>query len=329
MRKARFWEARDGKADCRLCPNHCSIAQGRRGLCLGRGNSGGEMALYNYARVVAANLDPIEKKPLYHFFPGSAILSVGTFGCNLACRFCQNYDISQSEVPGQIITPGELADRSAATPGNIGVAFTYNEPGVWFEYIMDCAPLLEKRNQQVVLVTNGYLEDKPWAELCRVTQAMNIDLKSFRDEFYREVCHGKLAQVLRNIESAWRAGVHVELTNLVVTGLNDDQKDFEKLVDWVASLSTEIPLHLSRYFPRFKESAPPTEVTTLEAFFEVARRKLHYVFVGNCATAHGQDSLCPNCGAVLIERRGYNTVVKIEAPTCSCGKSLPIRGLRS
>ena len=287
------------------------------------------MTLFNYGCVVAANLDPVEKKPLYHFHPGKSILSVGTFGCNLACRFCQNCDISQQEVPGQILTPKDLAESATKSPDNIGVAFTYNEPGIWYEFIMDCAPLLLELNKKVVLVTNGYLEKKPWENLCSVTQAMNIDLKAFQDDFYKKICHGSLAPILKNIETAWRAGVHVELTNLVVTGLNEDPADFERLVDWVAGLSPDIPLHLSRYFPKFKESAPPTDASILENFRRIAKEKLNYVFVGNLTSSEGQNTICPGCGSVLIERRGYQTFARIAGPRCSCGRAIPIMGLES
>ncbi|RCK78878.1 MAG: Radical SAM, Pyruvate-formate lyase-activating enzyme like [Candidatus Ozemobacter sibiricus] len=325
MRHAEYWEPRDDRLDCRLCPNRCLIAEGRRGRCHGRGARNGQMILYNYSIVVAAHLDPIEKKPLYHFFPGSNILSVGTFGCNLSCRFCQNCEISQEEVPGEEVSPARLAEMAARTPGNIGVAFTYTEPGIWFEYIKDTAPLLRQAGQQVALVTNGFLEDAPWRELCGLTDAMNIDLKSFRDEFYRGLCGGQLAPLLRNIETAVRAGVHVELTTLVVTGRNDDPAEFEELVRWVAALSPEIPHHISRYFPRFRETAPPTPTATLAAFAEIARRHLRYVYVGNADLPQGQDTVCPACGTTVITRHGYRIRAHLAGNRCRCGQALSIR----
>ncbi len=325
MRAAEFWEIREGKIDCRLCPNRCLLAEGRRGRCHGRGARDGKMTLYNYPIAVAAHLDPIEKKPLYHFFPGSAILSVGTFGCNLSCRFCQNCEISQQEVPGDEVPPARLAEMAARAPDNIGVAFTYTEPGIWFEYIKDTAPLLRQAGQQVVLVTNGYLEDAPWRELCGLTDAMNIDLKSFREAFYRDLCGGQLAPVLRNIETAVRAGVHVELTTLVVTGRNDDPAEFEEMVRWVAALSPEIPHHISRFFPRFRETAPPTPTATLVTFAEIARRHLRYVYVGNADLDQGQDTLCPTCRATVIERHGYRIRSHLAGNRCPCGTMLPIR----
>lgn len=324
MREAEYWELREGKVACHLCPNRCVIADGQRGRCLGRGNTGGQMTLSNYPQVVAAHLDPIEKKPLYHFFPGSAILSVGTFGCNLSCRFCQNCEISQNEVPGEAIPPERLAEMAGQAPDNIGVAFTYTEPGIWFEYVKDTAPLLRRAGRQTVLVTNGYLSEKPWDELCGLSQAMNIDLKSFRDEFYRTLCGGSLAPVLRNIEAAVKAGVHVELTTLVVTGRNDDPAEFAELVAWVTALSPEIPLHISRYFPRFRETAPSTPPSTLETFYELARRKLRYVYVGNLDTSHGQDTVCPACGQAVIERHGYRVASRLQGNRCPCGQTLPI-----
>ncbi|HNV72246.1 MAG TPA: AmmeMemoRadiSam system radical SAM enzyme, partial [Candidatus Ozemobacteraceae bacterium] len=303
----------------------CRIAEGRRGRCLGRGREGGTLRLYNYAVVAAANSDPIEKKPLYHFFPGSSILSVGTFGCNLHCRFCQNCDLSQEIQPGEEVLPERLVAVASSHRGNIGVAFTYNEPGIWYEYVVDTAPLLRARGHQVVLVTNGYLEPEPWERLCLVADAMNIDLKAYTDEFYRDVCRGALSPVLANIATAVNKGVHVELTHLVITGLNDRPDDFVRLVEWVAQLDERIPLHLSRYFPRFHETAPATDPALLEEFRRIAARRLRYVYLGNVDTEEGNDTRCPNCGKVWIQRSGYDVSVKHEGPVCVCGQQKHLR----
>jgi pyruvate formate lyase activating enzyme len=313
-------------SECRLCPNRCRMAENRRGRCLGRGRQGGRTVLHNFGRVAAAHVDPIEKKPLYHFFPGRPILSVGTFGCNLTCRFCQNHDLSQQEVPADVVPPERLADWAAEIPGNLGVAFTYNEPGIWFEYVMATAPLLQDRGLATVLVTNGYLEEEPWRELCRVTAAMNIDLKGFSEDFYREVCGGHLDPVRRNIAIAVAAGVHVEVTTLVVPGLNDDEGVFRALIDWLADLSPKIPFHLSRYFPRFKETSPPTPPALLRDVARLARQRLSYVFLGNLPEESDQSTRCPACGAVWIERHGYQVRRTLTSRVCGCGESIPIVG---
>ena len=315
---------------CRLCPNYCRLQSGNRGRCLGRGIENGVPILFNYGKVVASHVDPIEKKPLYHFYPGRQILSIGTFGCNLSCQFCQNFQLSQRENPSQQVSPEQLAEWGSGDPDNLGVAFTYNEPGIWFEYIVDAAPLLQEKGLKVVLVTNGYLEPDPWKRLCGLVDAMNIDLKSFQNSFYERLCHGKLAPVLKNIQTAVEAGVHVEVTNLVVTQQNDNPAEFSEMISWLAELSSglsALPLHLSRYFPQFRETAPATSPETLNAFFCQAKKILPYVFLGNISSEAGQHSICPDCGRLWVERSGYQTRVAWPKAVCSCGKNIPVIGI--
>jgi pyruvate formate lyase activating enzyme len=279
------------------------------------------MLLDSYARIVAANVDPIEKKPLYHFFPGRPVYSIGSYGCNLHCRFCQNADISQQKHVGSELSPQQLVFEAKSIKDNIGVAFTYNEPGIWFEYICDCAPLLRQVGLQTILVTNGYLEPEPWDELCLHADAMNIDLKSFNADFYKNICGGRLETVKNNIAAAVAAGVHVEVTHLVVTGLNDDISEFTQLVDWLAGLSDCVPLHISRYFPRYHESAPPTDPALIGRFVETAAKKLKFVYPGNVAA--DQDTLCLACKSVLIRRHAYEVLCNYRGTTCQCGEKLP------
>lgn len=327
MQKAAFVSNTGETSNCSLCPNACRIPEDGRGRCLGRVRRLGELICSNFGVIVAAHSDPIEKKPLYHFYPGRSILSIGTYGCNLNCRFCQNCEISQQEVPGELVFPQKLVQSASAVAGNLGVAFTYNEPGIWYEFIVDTAPRLRKLGLKVVMVTNGYLSPEPWKELCAVTDAMNIDIKGFSEEFYQDICHGHLEPVLNNLRTAVAAGVHVEATNLVVPGLNDKPEMFEKMVDWLAELNPEIPLHLSRYFPRYKESAPPTPPETLEDFRVRAKKKLKHVFVGNLASEEGNHSACPDCGRVWVERHGFSVKIKSPGKTCSCGRKKGIIGL--
>lgn len=323
MRQAEnFQKLENGDIKCLLCPNFCCLGDGGTGRCLSRGVRGGEFRVLNYAMVVAASVDPVEKKPLYHFYPGKPILSVGSYGCNLRCRFCQNSDISQFEQPATLLLPEKLLQRAFNLQDNVGVAFTYNEPGIWFEYICDSARLLHESGLKCVLVTNGYLCEKPFEVLCQNTDAMNIDLKAFNENFYKEVCQGHLETVKRNITTAVKSGVHVELTNLLIAGLNDSEREFSQMVDWVASLSDEIPFHVSRYFPRYLETSPATPPELIEKFVNIARKSLKYVYAGN--VMKNQNTFCPDCKELWIERSGYSTTVYFSGSECSCGRKLPV-----
>ena len=271
---------------CSLCPRHCRLLPGETGFCRARENRGGRIVCSNYGRLTSLALDPIEKKPLYHFHPGSFILSVGSFGCNLACPFCQNYAISmadgQSET--QDVTPAELAalarDLSRRPPGNIGVAFTYNEPLLSYEFIMDAAPLLHEAGLFVVLVTNGTIAPAPLEALLLHVDAMNIDLKGWQPDFYRRL-GGDLDTVKHTIARAAKI-CHVEVTTLIIPAQNDSEADMEEEARWLASLSPDLPLHISRYFPRWKENTPPTPVEIIERLTVIARQHLRYVHKGNC-----------------------------------------------
>ena len=278
---------------CQLCHHHCALAEGQTGFCKARGNRGGRLVSLSYGLATSVALDPIEKKPLYHFQPRSRILSVGSFGCNLACPFCQNYSISQAgekdlgEGSGKLavyrLPPEELLALALDTQkqhGNMGVAFTYNEPLMNYEYVRDCAGLLKEAGLKTVLVTNGELSAGPFRKLLPLIDAMNIDLKGFTAEFYKWV-GGDFEEVRENIREAVEAGCHVELTTLVIPGHNDRETEMEAEAEWISSLSTEIPLHLSRYFPRYKLEVPPTPRETLENLQEIARKHLKYVHLGN------------------------------------------------
>lgn len=322
MRPAENFEKLEkGRIKCLLCPNFCTMKDGENGKCFSRGVRGGQLQLLNYAKVVAANIDPIEKKPLYHYFPGRPILSVGSYGCNLRCRFCQNSDISQFEQPSALLVPDKLLQKAFHLIGNIGVAFTYNEPGIWFEYILDSAKLLKGAGLKTVLVTNGYLCQEPFKRLCEITDAMNIDLKAFNQKFYQEICQGDLETVKQNIAIAVKMGVHVELTNLLISGLNDNKDEFSQMIDWVASLSDKIPFHISRYFPSYLENTPATDPALIEEFVRIARQKLKFVYAGNTMT--DQNTFCPECKEMLIGRSGYATSIHFSGSTCKCGYKLP------
>ena len=274
------------KLECKLCPHHCQLAAGQLGFCRTRRNDEGQIKSLSYGLMTSLALDPIEKKPLYHFYPGSVILSVGSFGCNMACHFCQNYTISQGgeeEVRWQLSPEQlmELAMETSQKHGSIGVAFTYNEPLLSYEYLRDTLPLLRQAGQKTVLVTNGQIEEEPLSELLPYVDAMNIDLKTFAEKTYAKL-GGSLRVAQRTIQRAVEAGVHVEVTTLVVPEISDDSNEFCAEVDWLAGVSREIPLHLSRYFPRYKYNAAATPLEKLYEFKTLAEEKLEYVHLGNC-----------------------------------------------
>ena len=273
------------KQACNLCPHHCALAEGQVGFCRTRHNEGGQIKSLNYGRVTSLAIDPIEKKPLYHFYPGSVILSLGSFGCNMACPFCQNYTISQGEeqeVRWQISSEQlvELAQETSQQYGSIGVAFTYNEPLLSYEYLRDTLPLLRQAGQKAVLVTNGQIEEEPLKELLPYVDAMNIDLKTFSEKTYAKL-GGSLQAAQRTIQMAAEAGVHVEVTTLVVPGISDDINEFCAEVDWLAGVSREIPLHLSRYFPRYQYKASVTQLDKLYELQKIAQKRMKYVYLGN------------------------------------------------
>ena len=276
---------------CPVCPHRCMLSEGQTGLCRARGMRDGEIVPLNYGIVSSIALDPIEKKPLARYYPGSVILSVGSFGCNLRCPFCQNWEISTSDgdefVRGgnNFLSPGkltELADRLRSR-GNIGAAFTYNEPLVGWEYVGDTAKLLREKGLKTVLVTNGCVNGEIAERLLPYVDALNIDLKSFRAETYEKILGGDLETVKRFIARA-AEDCHVELTTLIVPGMNDSEEEIRELTDWVASLphGEEIPLHLTRFFPRYNMTdRRPTERQSVLRLVSAAREKLRYVYPGN------------------------------------------------
>jgi pyruvate formate lyase activating enzyme len=287
-----------------------------------RENRGGTLFALTYGRVAAVQMDPIEKKPLFHFHPGKQILSVGSIGCNFRCGFCQNWHLVLGEAS---LSPVEIPElvRAAGESGAVGIAYTYNEPLIGFEFVRDCAREFRKAGMANVLVTNGYVSPEPLAELLPLVDAMNIDLKSMDPEFYRKVCGGTLAPVIETIRTASRS-VHVEITNLLVTGENDSDEAIRKMVDFVAETDPEIPLHVSRYFPHHRFTAPPTPPARLEAAYRIGREKLSYVYVGNYSLAGSEDTRCPRCGATAVRRMGYRvSVTGLAGNRCaSCAAKL-------
>lgn len=274
------------KIFCSLCPRRCALEEGQTGFCRARGNRNGEIVCLNYARVTALALDPIEKKPLRRFFPGSRILSAGSYGCNLACPFCQNHAISMADetsVPWREILPEALVGEAEAhrSEGNIGLAFTYNEPLIGYEYVRDCARLCKGKGLKVVLVTNGSILPDPWFALLPLVDAANIDLKCFTPEGYRAL--GGDLETVKTAISLAAGRIHLEVTTLVVPGFNDGEEEMRALAGWLAGLGSDVPLHISRFFPQYRMlDRPPTSVETIMRLSVVAGEYLPHVYRGNC-----------------------------------------------
>ncbi len=293
---------------CTLCPHRCIIKPGQSGLCGVRVNENGFLFTLNYGEISSIAIDPIEKKPLFHFNPGDSILSVSTIGCNLKCPFCQNWEIAHEKVRTRRVAPEQLV-KIALERGSKGIAFTYNEPMIWFEFVLDTSRMAAKEGLYNVLVTNGYIEEEPLKLLFQSIHAMNIDLKGWNDEFYLKEIGGKKEIVMRTIEMAYNAGVHVEVTTLVIPGKNDDINELEEEFKWLSSVSKDIPLHLSRYFPNYKYTIPPTPVEKLKEIYNVAKKYLNFVYIGNLWEEEYETTVCPNCGNVVIKRRGYEVEI--------------------
>jgi len=311
VRQALFWRPlQDGSVLCLLCPKVCRIGEGELGDCGARMNQNHTLIPLSYGRITSAAIDPIEKKPLYHFHPAADILSIGSFGCSFHCLFCQNYGISQGQPPSHIASPEDVV-QLALRNNSFAIAYTYNEPLIWFEFLLDTASAAKKAGLKNVLVTNGFINTKPLRQLLPLIDAANVDLKSINDRFYRRLCDGSLAPVLRNIKIMHEAGVHLEITNLVIPGENDTEDDFIRMRDWLLeNLGDSVPVHLSAYFPHYRFNAPPTPFETLKKAYEIFRQKMPFVYLGNVWGADiGHDTHCRNCNTLLVQRRGYFTRV--------------------
>ncbi len=295
---------------CGLCPKDCRIPPGFSGECRIRVNLDGRLQAVTYGRPCAVHVDPMEKKPLFHFLPGTPILSIGTAGCNLHCKNCQNAEISQGnpeDVSSYELKPADVP-ALARRHGCVSVAYTYTEPVVSYEYTLDCCKAARQAGLRNVLVTAAYIKERPLRALLEHVEAANVDIKAMSDQFYREVCSATLDPVLRSVLVMREAGTHVEITNLVIPTLNDSDEMLGSLCGWVAdNLGAETPLHFSRFFPRFKMThLPPTPVETLlRAREHAVKRGLKHVYVGNAEVKDGEITFCAGCGATLIARQRY------------------------
>lgn len=317
MKEALFWNRLEGgNVACSLCPHKCIIKPGKAGFCRVRRNDGGVLVNDSYGAVTAMHSDPIEKKPLYHYKPGSQIFSIGTYGCNLACDFCQNHEISQGNPYFSSLSPEQIVEGSRGSDC-IGIAFTYSEPITWIEFVLDVAHLNEGSN---VMVTNGYINEEPLGELIDCIDAFNVDVKGGR-EFYRKLCHSPYHDIISNVRSIYEAGLHVEVTNLIIPGYNDSREEIGAICHELSQVSADIPLHFSRFFPQYKMlDTPPTPLDRLEMAYNIAKDEgIRYIYIGN---VHGMSSstFCPKCGMEVVERNGYyiknNMIVDSKCPKC-------------
>ncbi|MCL2116559.1 MAG: AmmeMemoRadiSam system radical SAM enzyme [Methanobrevibacter sp.] len=299
----------DEKVHCNVCNHYCLIKDNKHGFCQTRKNKGGTLYSYNFALLSSANVDPIEKKPLYHFLPTSLTYSLGGFRCNMGCLNCQNYIISQSssnKCEAIEILP-EIAVKNALEKGCKSIAWTYNEPTIYLEYVLQTAILSHEKGLKNIFISNGYMSDEALNLLLPHIDGFNIDLKSMDNDFYKNICQATLEPILNNLKKIYKNNKHLEITNLLIDGFNDSQKLIKDLVEFIATeLGDEVPLHFSRFFPYYKmRDVSPTSIETLKRAKEIAiEAGLKYVYLGNVQA--NQNSYCPNCGELLIERNGYD-----------------------
>jgi len=317
------------KVQCELCPKKCLIEPGQSGECRVRINIDGILRTVVYGYPCSIHIDPIEKKPLFHFLPGTKILSIATVGCNLHCKNCQNWEISQAnpEDSQAFAYPPQKLVKLTNQNHCPSLAYTYTDPIVYYEYTYDTAKLAREANIRNVLVTAGYISEEPWKQLLKYVDAANIDLKGITDDFYRRVCSGTLKPVQNALVLAKASGVLVEVTNLIIPTLNDKPEQIRQLVRWVkANMGSDTPLHFSGFYPRYKmRHLPPTSLKTLEMARQIGMDEgLEYVYIGNLLSKEGENTYCPNCKSLLIERVGYSILKnRLKDGYCSdCGKEI-------
>jgi pyruvate formate lyase activating enzyme len=329
-KEASFYEKlKNSLAQCRLCPRECVIQPGKRGYCRVRENRQGTLYSLSYGQPVAIHIDPIEKKPLFHYLPGSKALSLATVGCNMNCGFCQNWEIAQArpeDAVSEYLSPNDLVNYVAQT-GSPVIAYTYTEPTVFFEYMLETAKFARARGIKNVIHSNGYINEAPLRELIPYLDAANIDLKGFSEDYYKRVCEGGLEPVLRSLKLLKSGGVHVEITNLVISGYNDDPKNVREMCRWiVANLGADTPVHFSRFFPMYKFlSLIPTPPKVLDNIRSIAMDEgLLYVYIGNLVGHESENTFCPKCRKAVVERSGYVVnKVAIEHGVCAfCGEKI-------
>lgn len=329
--QALYWESLEKDyIQCNLCPRRCTLNKGQKGFCRARKNVDGILYTLTYGQPVALHIDPIEKKPLAHVYPGTKSFSIATAGCNLKCKFCQNWEISQldaEKVKVKFIRPEEIIAMTKKS-GSKTIAFTYTEPMIFYEYMLDIAKLAKKEGIACVMHSAGYVNEKPLREIAGYLKAANIDLKGFSDKFYSSFCLGGLEPVLNTLKTLKEEGVWLEITNLLIPGANDSEQDIRKLCEWVKeNLGPDTPIHFSRFHPMYKlTNLSPTPLSALIRAKNIAKETgLHFIYIGNVPQNIGENTLCPGCGELLIKRIGYQVLENhISEGKCSfCGKVIP------
>jgi len=331
MREALLFERLEGnKVRCKLCHHHCLIEPEKRGLCGVRVNLGGTLYTLVYGKVIAEHVDPIEKKPLYHFLPGTISYSIATVGCNFRCSFCQNFEISQyphlhpGGIPGEETSPEEIVSRAKSTQAR-SISYTYTEPTIFFEFALDCARLASSHGLKNVFVSNGFMSKEALDLIQPYLQGINVDLKAFKEDFYARICKARLKPVLENLKYLKRMGIWVEITTLVIPGLNDSEEELREMVRFIRDeLGPETPWHISRFYPQYQMlDKPRTPIETLEKAYSIGKEEgLYFIYVGNVPGHDKENTYCPRCGALLIERYGFAVLKNrlTETNTCpECG----------
>ncbi len=323
-----LFKRNNGKLECLICPHYCKLSKGKTGICGVRKNTGEKIELLTYGVISGYSLDPVEKKPLYHFFPGKNILSIGSYGCNMKCDFCQNFHISQN-IPENLRSetmPAEIVKSARSAENNIGIAFTYNEPLIWFEFMRDTAIIARNEGLFNVMVSNGYVNSDILNEIIGFIDAFNIDLKAFNNSFYKKLTGAEIEPVKEVLKQIAKSGRHLEITTLIIPGQNDREEEMAHQSEWIAGeLGKEVPLHLSRYFPMYKRNEQSTAQETLDRLFDIASEKLDYVYMGNTHSQKGQNTECPVCRTIVTMRSGYNTrLINLnkEGKCTSCGNQI-------
>jgi len=325
IKEAKWYEKiSEGRVECNLCPHNCKLNEEQTGVCGARENLNGKLITKIYGQASAMAIDPIEKKPLFHFYPDTDILSIGTVGCNLSCKFCQNHHIAHNhQAKTNFLTPEQIV-AAAKKHDVIGVAYTYSEPIIWFEYLLETAKLVKEAGMKNVLVTNGVINSKPFNELLPYIDGFNIDLKAFTEKFYRNICQGYLEPVKKTIRLANKEAL-VEVTTLLIPGLNDSKEEIEDLVRWLAEIEPNIPLHFSRYFPKYELEIEITPIETLLKAKELAEEKLNFVYLGNVQDSKYRNTYCYQCGELLIERDWSKVKLNLDEDLCpECGVKINI-----
>ena len=324
MKEAMLYSTSEGgEVKCRLCNHRCTIFPSKRGICGVRENRGGKLQSLVFGRAISANIDPIEKKPLFHLYPGSTSFSIATVGCNFRCLQCQNHEISQmpleqKRIEGSVVPPSRIVSLAKEHHCQ-SISYTYTEPTIYFEYAYETAALAKAEGMKNVFVTNGYMTEEALRMIQPYLDAANVDLKSFQERFYKEVCGARLGPVLENLRSMREMGIWVEITTLVIPTLNDSDKEFDEIAQFILSLGPEVPWHLSAFYPTYKMLEPHrTPASVLHRAREIGiKRGLRYVYCGNIPGQEGEDTFCAHCGRRVIERIGFR-VVKNDVPEGEC-----------